>query len=132
MGLLLFSLRNVFHQLSGGTPLSPPRSPRGWFPFGLTNATSSYAREHRRTIPLPPLAIEFVGMTGYGPASFHNLFSDDNLLSEGSSVDDLSPLSCPALQECAMMDVQGRLQVPVETEDMHTPLDPRTQAVANA
>jgi hypothetical protein len=24
--LLLFSLSNIFHQLSGGTPLSPPRS----------------------------------------------------------------------------------------------------------
>jgi hypothetical protein len=125
MDFLLFSLHNIFHQLYEGTPLSSPRSPHGRFPFGLMNITSLYARELRRTIPLRLLMTEFMGMTGYGPASFHDLFSDDDLLSEGSSVGDLSPLGCPALQECAMVDVQGCLPVPVETEDMHTPSDPR-------
>jgi hypothetical protein len=43
--LLLFSLHNVFHQLSGGTLLSPLLTPRGWFLFGLTNALSVYTRE---------------------------------------------------------------------------------------
>jgi hypothetical protein len=45
VGLLLFSLCNVFHQLSGGTLRSPLCSPSGQFPFGLTNAVSVYARE---------------------------------------------------------------------------------------
>jgi hypothetical protein len=120
MDLLLFSPRNVFHQLSRGTSLSPSCSPRDRFPFGLTNVASVYARELQRTIPLPPLTTEFVGMTGYGSASFHDLFCDNNLLSEGSSVNDLSPLGCPALSECAIADVQGRLLVSVETKDTHT------------
>jgi hypothetical protein len=38
-------------------------------------------------------------MTGYSPASFHDLFFYDDLLSEGSSVGDLSPLGYPALWE---------------------------------
>jgi hypothetical protein len=95
--LLLFSLCNVFHQLSGRTLLSLPRSPRGRFLFGLTNATSVYARELRKIMSQPPLATEFVGMTGYSPASFHDLYSDDDLMSEGSSIGDLSPFGCPAL-----------------------------------
>jgi hypothetical protein len=95
--LLLFSLRNVFHQLSGGMLLSPLCSSCAQFPFGLINAASVYARELRRTILLPPLTTEFVGMTGYSPASFHDLYSDDDLMSEGSSIGDLSPFGCPAL-----------------------------------
>jgi hypothetical protein len=43
--LLLFSLRNIFRQLSKRTPLSLPRSPHGRFLFGLTNTASMYARE---------------------------------------------------------------------------------------
>jgi hypothetical protein len=74
-------------------------------PFGLTNAATLYAK--------------FVRMMGYGPTSFYYHFSNDNLLSQGSSIGDLSPLSCPALQEYTMVDVQGRLPVPVETEDTH-------------
>jgi hypothetical protein len=72
--MVLFSLCNIFLQLSRGILLSPPCSPHGQFPFGLTNATSVYARELWKTIPLPPLTIKFVGMTRYGPASFHDLF----------------------------------------------------------
>jgi hypothetical protein len=71
-------------------------------------------------------------MMGYGPASFHDLFFDDEPLSEGSSVSDLLPLGCPALQEYGMADVQGRQPFPVETEDTHTPLDPHAKAQANA
>jgi hypothetical protein len=56
----------------------------------------------------PPLATEFAGMTGYSLASFHDLFSDDDLLSEGSSVGDVSSFGCPALRECTIADVQGR------------------------
>jgi hypothetical protein len=53
MDLLLFSLRNIFHQLSGGTPLSPPCSSHGQFLFGLTNATGVYARELKRPYHCP-------------------------------------------------------------------------------
>jgi hypothetical protein len=95
LDLLLFSLHNVFHQVSGGTPLSPPRSLHGRSPFDLTNATSIYTRELRKALPQPPPATEFMGMTGYGPTSFHDLFSDDDLLSEGSSISDLPPLGYP-------------------------------------
>jgi hypothetical protein len=132
MDLLLFSLGNIFHQLSGGTPLSLPHSPCGQFLFGLTNAMSVYACKLRGTISLPSLATEFVGMTGYGPTSFHDLFSDVDLMSEGSSVGNLSPSCCPALRECAMADMQGQLPVQVETGDTHTPQHPRAQALANA
>jgi hypothetical protein len=83
-------------------------------------------------MPLPPLAIAIVDMMGYGPAPFHYLFSDDDLLSEGSSVGDVSTLDCPALQECTMADAPGQLPVLVETEDTHTPPDPRAHALANA
>jgi hypothetical protein len=82
-------------------------------------------------MPLPSLAIKFVSMTGYGPASFHDLFSDDDLLNEGSSIGDVSFPSCPKLRECAMSDVQGRQPIPVETEDTHTLPDLRAQALAN-
>jgi hypothetical protein len=49
--LLLFLLRNVFHQLSGGTLLSLLCSPHGWSLFGLTNTASVYARGLRRALP---------------------------------------------------------------------------------
>jgi hypothetical protein len=105
--LLLFSLRNIFCQLSGRIPLSLPHSPRGRFLFGLTNTASLYARELQKVMSQPPLATEFVGMTGYSPASFHDLFSNDDLLSEGSSIDDMSSPGYLALRECAMVNVQG-------------------------
>jgi hypothetical protein len=122
--MVLFSLRNVFHQLSGGTPPSPPCSPHGQFPFGLANAARAYTRELHEVMPAPQRVIEFVGMIGHSPALFHDLFSDDDLLSEGSSVGDLSSHGYPVLRECAMADVQGQLPAPVETKDTHTPQDP--------
>jgi hypothetical protein len=78
------------------------------------------------------LATKLVGMMGYGPASFQDLCSDDDLLTEGSSVGDVSSLGCPVLRECIMVDVQGPQLVPVGTEDTHTPPDPLPQALANA
>jgi hypothetical protein len=71
-------------------------------------------------------------MTGYGPTTFHDLFSDDDLLSEGSSVGDMSSPGYPALREYTVADVQGRQPVPVETEYTHTLPGPRAQALANA
>jgi hypothetical protein len=75
-------------------------------------------------MPAPPRVTEFVGMTGYNTALFHDLFSYDDLLSEGSSVGDLSYPGCPALRDCAMADVQWQLPAPAETKDMHTPQKP--------
>jgi hypothetical protein len=83
-------------------------------------------------MPLPLLATKLVGMTGYGPASFHDLLSDDDPLTEGSSVGDVSSLGCLALRECAMVDVQGPQLVPVETGDTQTPPHLCEQALANA
>jgi hypothetical protein len=130
--LVLFSLHNFFGQLSGGTPLSPPRSPHGQFSIGVTNAAGIYAEGLSRAMLQPSLATKLVGMMGYSPASLHDLLSDDDLLTEDSSIGDLTSLSCPALRECAMANVQGAQAVPMETEDMHTPPDPRAQALANA
>jgi hypothetical protein len=59
-------------------------------------------------MPLPSLATKFMGMTGYGPVSFHDLLDNDDLLSEGSSFGDVSSLGCPALRECDMADVHVR------------------------
>jgi hypothetical protein len=78
-----------------------------------------------------PLATVIVGMTRDGPASFHDLFSNDDLLSEGYNIGDVSTLSCPALRECTMADAPGQMAVPEETEDTHTPPDPHAQALAN-
>jgi hypothetical protein len=88
------------------------------------NAIGIHARELPRTMPLPLLATKLMGMTGYGPASFHDLLSDDDLLTEGSSIGDVSSLGCPVLRECVMADVQGPQPVLVETWDTHTPPDP--------
>jgi hypothetical protein len=119
MDMVLFSLSNAFLQLSEGTPPSPPCLLRSQFLLGLVNAISACTRELWKVMPVPPRVTEFVGVTGYGLALFHDLFSDDDLLSEDSSVGDLSSPGCPALRECANADVQGQLLAPV---------DPRAQA----
>jgi hypothetical protein len=72
---------------------------------------------------------KLVGLTRYGPASFHDLLSDDDLLAEGSSVGDVSSPSYLGLRECAMADIQGQWSDPAETEDMHTQPDPCTGAL---
>jgi hypothetical protein len=94
---LLFSLRNNFHQLSGGTPLSPPRPPRGQSPFGLTNAASVYARELRRALPQPPPVTEFVGMTGYHKRKIRgrSLKVGDLVLRIAQSTKDRQSSLCP-------------------------------------
>jgi hypothetical protein len=66
-------------------------------------------------------------MMGYGPASFHNLLSNNDLLAEGSSIRDLSSPGYPVLRECAMADMQGQRPDPVETEDTHIVSYPRAR-----
>ena len=52
---------------------------------------------------LPPLTSKFVGMVGYAFASFHDLV-DDEVKSNGSSIDDVVAPSHPLSWECAMAD----------------------------
>jgi hypothetical protein len=59
---------------------------------------SIYVRELGGPYHNPPPVIKFVGMIGYSPASFHDLFSDDDLPSEDSSIGEVSSPGCPALR----------------------------------
>ena len=54
----------------------------------------------------PPITSEFVGMAGYAPASFDDLV-DDEVKSDGSSIDDAMALGHPLSWECAMVDAPG-------------------------
>ena len=63
----------------------------------------------------PPLTSEFVGMVSYAPASFHDLM-DDDVVSDGSSIDDVVAPSHPLSRECAMVDILG--QPPVVAESL--------------
>ena len=63
----------------------------------------------------PPLTSEFVGMASYAPASFHNLM-DDEVESNGSSIDDIAAPSHPLSRECTMADALG--QPPVVAESL--------------
>ena len=92
--IVLYSLFNIFRQLSGGTPLSPPRPPCNWFPYGLVSPAEAYAWRLQKMLTPPPLTSEFVGMAGYAPASFHDLM-DDEVESDGSSIIDVVAPSHP-------------------------------------
>ena len=61
----------------------------------------------------PPLTSKFVGMTGYAPASFHDLI-DDEVKSDGSIIGDIMAPSHPLSRECAMTDASGQLSEVVE------------------
>ena len=63
----------------------------------------------------PPLTSEFVGMACYAPASFHDLM-DDEVESDGYSIDNVMAPSHPLSQECAMADTPG--QPPVVAESL--------------
>jgi hypothetical protein len=97
MELVLFLLHNFFRQLSRGTLLSPPCSPRSQLSFILTNATGACARELPSARLPPSLVTKLVGMMGNGLTSFHDLLSDDDLLTEVSSIRDVLSPSYPML-----------------------------------
>ena len=58
--------------------------------------------------------LNFVGIAGYAPASFHDLV-DDEVESDGSSIDDVMALGYPLSQECAMADAPRQLPEVVES-----------------
>ena len=113
------TLNTKFDHLS---PLSPPRSPCGWFPYGLASPMDMYARGLWRAMRLPPLTSEFMGMVGYAPASFHDLI-DEEVESDGSSIGDFMAPSHPLSHECVMVDALGQPPKVVESQQTH-PLDP--------
>ena len=77
----------------------------------------------------PPLASEFMGMTGYASAVSHEL-PDDEGESDGFSIGDAAPCHCLSW-ECAMVDAPGQPPVVVESAQTHTPLDPRAGALVS-
>ena len=106
MYILFFTLFNTFRQLSGGTPLYPPRPLCDRFPYGFASPMYACARGLRRMLTPPPLTSEFMGMAGYAPASFHNLVNDE-VESDGSSVGVVMAPGHPRSRECAMADAPG-------------------------
>ena len=114
--IVLNSLFNTFRQLSGGTPLSPPRPPCNRSPYD--------ARGLQRMLTPSPLTSEFVGMAGYAPTFFHDLV-DDEVESDGSSIGDVMAPDHPLSRECAMADASGQPPEVVESLQTHTPLEPR-------
>ena len=106
--IILYSLFNTFHRLSGGTPLSPPRPPYDRFPYGFTSPVDACTRGLRRMLTPPPLTSEFVGIAGYAPASFDDLV-DDKVESDGSSIGNVMAPGHPLSRECAMADASGQL-----------------------
>ena len=54
----------------------------------------------------PPLTSEFMEMAGYAPASFHDLV-DDEVESNGSSIDNVMAPSHPLYWECTLADAPG-------------------------
>ena len=102
---VIYFIFSIFHRLSGGTPLSPPRPPYDRFPYDLMSLVDAYAWGLRRVLALPPLLSEFMGMASYAPTYFLNLM-DDDVESDGSSIGDVAPSHRPS-QECAMADAPG-------------------------
>ena len=92
--VVIYLLSSIFHQLSGGMPLSPSRPPYDRFPYGLASPADVYARGLRRMPASPSLTSEFVGMASYAPTCFLDLM-DDDVESDGSSIDDLMAPSHP-------------------------------------
>ena len=79
----------------------------------------------------PPLTSEFMGMAGYAPASFHNLI-DDEVESDGSSIDDVVAPGHPLSWECAMAGAPRQPPVVVESLQTHIPPDHRAKALVRA
>ena len=129
--IVLYSLFNIFRRLPGVTPLSPPQLPCNRFPYGLASPANAYARGLQKMLTPPPLTSELVGMTGYAPTSFHDLV-DEEVESNGSSIDDIMAPSHPLSRECAMADASGQPSVIAESLQTHTPLDPCAEALARA
>ena len=74
---VIYLLFSIFHRLSRGSLLSPPRPPCDWFSYSLASPADAYARGLRR-VPAPPAPTsEFVGMASYAPTSFLDLMDDD-------------------------------------------------------
>ena len=82
---VIYSLFTISRRLSKGTVLFAPQTPYDWFPCALAYPVYAYARGLRRTLALPPLTYEFVGMASYAPTTFHELLYDE-VESDGSSI----------------------------------------------
>ena len=111
--------------------MSLPRPSCDRFPYGLASPMDTYAWGLQKMLVPPPLTIEFVGMADYAPASFHDLM-DDDVESDGSSIDNVMASSHPLSRECAMTEASGQPPVVVESLQTHTPQNPRVDALACA
>ena len=111
---IIYLLYTIFHQLSGGTPLSAPQPPCDRFPYGFASPVDACAQGLRRMLTPPLLTFEFVGMAGYAPASFHDLV-DDEVKSNDSSIGDVVAPDHPLSRECAMADAPGQPPEVVES-----------------
>jgi len=79
----------------------------------------------------PPLTSKFRGVAGYALASFHDLV-DDEIESDGSSIDDVVAPGHPLSPECAMVDAPRQPLVLAKSLQTHTPPDPRAKALARS
>ena len=78
-----------------------------------------------------PLTSKFVEMAGYAPASFHDLM-DDEVESDGSSINDVVVHGYPLSRECAMANAPGQPPVVAESLQTHTPPDPHPEALTRS
>ena len=92
---VIYLLFSIFHQLPGGTLLSPTQPPYDRSPYGLASSIDAYAQGLQRRPAPPPLASEFVGMASYAPTYFLDLMDDDGE-SDGSSIGDMAPSHRPS------------------------------------